>query len=139
MKQKVLFVCTHNSARSQIAEAILKDQYPEHFEAYSGGTDPTWVDPNVMHVLAEHSIDGSKLWAKNLNEFMNEEFDIVVTLCDSAKEACPIFPGAKRIIHHSCPDPAGFDGTNQEKLAKIRKVWDQISSWIKHELLQELD
>ncbi|MHA2075050.1 MAG: arsenate reductase ArsC, partial [Candidatus Hodarchaeales archaeon] len=92
--QKIIFICTHNSARSQMAEAILKENFGDRFEVVSAGTKPTRVNPFAIEVLREINIDISKAQSKHINEFIGQEFDLVVTVCDSAKENCPFFPGA---------------------------------------------
>ncbi len=128
-KEKVLFICTHNSARSQMAEGILRNMYPERYEALSAGTIASNVDPYAVKVMSEIGIDISHQRSKNIEEFRGELFDYVVTVCDHAKETCPFFPG-KVHIHKNFEDPANVDGTNEEKLAVFRRVRDEISNWI---------
>ncbi|MCR4432690.1 MAG: arsenate reductase ArsC [Caldiserica bacterium] len=133
-KARVLFICTHNSARSQMAEGYLKKRYGEYFEAYSAGTEPTSVHPLAVRVMREMGIDISEHRSKSVREFLNHHFDLVITVCDSAREACPFFPGAKKYIHAGFPDPAIIEGTEEEKLAAFREVRDQIISWIERNL-----
>ncbi|VBB06453.1 low molecular weight phosphotyrosine protein phosphatase [Lucifera butyrica] len=130
MKKKVLFLCTHNSARSQMAEGLLRARYGDRYESFSAGTEPGKLNPYVVRAMAEIGIDISGHWSKSLNEFLRDEFDYVVTVCDSAKEGCPYFPGGKKLLHESFPDPSGFTGTDEEIMAGVRTVRDQIQQWI---------
>ncbi|WP_425058140.1 Arsenate reductase [Sporomusa carbonis] len=130
MKKKVLFLCTHNSARSQMAEGLLRAMYGDRYESFSAGTEPGKLNPYVVRAMAEIGIDISGHWSKSLNEFLRDEFDYVVTVCDSAKEGCPYFPGGKKLLHESFPDPSGFTGTDEEIMAGVRTVRGQIQRWI---------
>ena len=130
MKKRVLFICTHNSARSQMAEAFLNSHYGDRYEAHSAGTEPTNVNPYAIKVMGEIGIDITNHRSKSIEEFRDENFDYVVTVCDHAKESCPFFPGEK-IIHKGFEDPSEFKGTEEEILVKIRRVRDEISAWIK--------
>lgn len=130
MKRKVLFICTHNSNRSQIAEALLNYLYPDKYEAYSAGTQPTKVNEYAVKVLQEIGIDISKNRAKHIDEFKEEVFDYVVTVCDSAKETCPFFPNAKHFIHKSFYDPSEYNGSDEEKLAKFRTLREEIKYFL---------
>ncbi|PWI48978.1 low molecular weight phosphatase family protein [Candidatus Heimdallarchaeota archaeon B3_Heim] len=129
-KKVVLFVCTHNSARSQLSEAILEQKFGDHFQTFSAGTKPTTINPYVKQVLTEMGINTSNLKAKHVNEFLGQEIDIIVTVCDSAKESCPYFLGAKRYEHKSFKDPSNFTGTNDERLKAVKRLRDEISEWI---------
>jgi len=129
MKKTVLFLCTHNSARSQMAEAFLNKLRPDKYEAQSAGVTPTKVNPYVVKAIAETGIDISKNRSKSIEEFRGKNFNYVVTVCDSAKEACPFFPGEK-VIHHSFEDPSQFKGSEQEILKETRKVRDTIKDWV---------
>ena len=129
-KKVVLFVCTHNSARSQLSEAILQQKFGDHFQTFSAGTKPTTINPYVKQVLTEMGINTSNLKAKHVNEFLGQEIDIIVTVCDSAKESCPYFPGAKRYEHKSFKDPTKFAGTDDEILKAVRRLKDEILEWI---------
>lgn len=131
--QKVLFVCTHNSARSQMAEAALRASYGEVYHAFSAGTNPTKLNPYVKKVMIEIGIDMATHKSKHINSFLDQKIDTVVTVCDSAKENCPFFPGAKRYIHKSFPDPSQFSGTEEEILKSIRQVREEIIKWIDEE------
>jgi len=128
-KKKVLFICTHNSARSQMAEGILRSFYPEKYDVYSAGTEPTEVNPYAVKVMDEIGIDISSYTSKNINEFISEIFDYVVTVCDLAKESCPFFPG-KEIIHKSFPDPSQLKGSETEILEGFREIRDEIMAWV---------
>ena len=104
-KQRVLFLCTHNSARSQMAEGLLRHLGGERFEAFSAGTEATHVRPLAVAAMAELGIDVSRQESKTLDRYLGEPFDAVITVCDQAAEACPVFPGAKRRLHWSFTDP----------------------------------
>ena len=141
-KEKVLFICTHNSARSQMAEAFLRIFYGGDFEASSAGTEPAGINPYAIWVMKELGIDISEQQSRNVREFSNVQFDYVITVCDQTRESCPFFPG-RRIIHKGFEDPAQFKGTEQEILSTFRKVRDEIKDWVersfkrKGEKLQE--
>lgn len=136
-RKKVLFVCTHNSARSQMAEALLNHLGSKHYLAFSAGTEPGGVNIYTREVMEEISIDMVKHHSKHINEFIEkgEEFDLVITVCDNAREACPIYPGGKQRFHKSFPDPTSIKGTNGEILISFRNVRDMIAAWIKEEFL----
>lgn len=129
-KQKVLFLCTHNSARSQMAEGLLRGLYGDRYEAFSAGTEVTRVNPYVAKAMAESGIDLSTHRSKHLNEFINDSFDYVVTVCDNAREACPYFPGGKARLHHTFSDPSAFKGSDEEIMAGVRLVREEIKQWI---------
>ena len=124
----VLFLCTHNSARSQMAEGLLRTRFPGRFEAYSAGTDPTALDPCAVRVMAELGIDIAGQRAKGLMEVFDTPIDTVVTVCDRAQETCPFFPGAEETLHVSFPDPAAVDG--QGRLEAFRQTRDAIAVWL---------
>ena len=128
-KKKVLFICTHNSARSQMAEGILRYLYPDDYEAYSAGTEPSEINPYAVKVMDEIAIDISQHTAKSIKEYIDELFDFVVTVCDQAKETCPFFPG-KKIFHKSFKDPSQLKGSETEILEGFRKIRDEIMTWI---------
>ena len=129
-KKEILFICTHNSARSQMAEGFVNTFFSDNFEAYSAGTEVAFVRPYAVKVMQEIDVDISKHRSKHLREFYGKDFDLVVTVCDNAKKICPVFPGAKRMIHQSFEDPSSTDGTEEEKLEVYRKVRDQIKNWL---------
>lgn len=129
-KKKVLFICTHNSARSQMAEEFLNTLYGHKYEAYSAGIEPTKVNPFVVKVMAEIGINISTHHSKSIAEFRGKTFDYVVTVCDHAKEACPFFPGGENFLHKGFQDPSEFKGSEEEMLAEVRRVRDEIKDWI---------
>ena len=128
MKQKVLFLCTHNSCRSQMAEGIVNHDLGERFQAYSAGTEATGVNPMAVLVLAELGIDISSGFSKTLDQFTHQCFDHVITLCGSANEQCPLFFGGVRRVHLGFDDPSQGRGSEDEMLADFRRVRDEIRS-----------
>jgi len=129
-KQKVLFICTHNSARSQMAEGLLRALYGDRYEVYSAGTQPSKVNPYAIKVMSEIGVDILNHRSKSIEEFRGTEFDYVVTVCDKAKETCPFFLGGKEYLHKSFRDPFDFEGTDDEKMKIFRQVRDEIEEWI---------
>lgn len=127
-KQRVLFLCTGNSARSQMAEGLLRDKAGDQFDVFSAGTRPAGLNPNAVKALSEVGIDISGNRSKSVDEFAGQEFDYVFTVCDNARESCPIFPGGGQRVHHSFEDPAAAPADQQ--LATFRKIRDQISNWL---------
>ena len=132
----VLFICTHNSARSQMAETFLNALCGDRYEAKSAGVTPTGLNPHVVKAMAEVGIDLSKHRSKSLLEVQGKTFDYVVTVCDSAREVCPFFPGEKE-IHKSFPDPSEFRGTDAEIMEKVRAVRGEIRDWVKRTFCKE--
>ena len=130
MKKKVLFLCTHNSARSQMAEGLLNYFYGEKYEAKSAGVEVSQVNPYAIEVMKEIGIDISNHYSKHANKFLGEEFDFIITVCDHAKEHCPYFPGGKVYIHHSFRDPSSVKGSPEEIKAVFKNVRDQIKEWL---------
>jgi arsenate reductase len=126
MKKKVLFLCTHNSCRSQMAEGIVNNFLGDRFQAFSAGTEKTKVNPLAIEILAEIGIDISNHYSKTLDEFNGETFDHVITLCGSANEQCPIFFGGVKRVHIGFDDPSRTTGTEEEVLAEFRRVRDEI-------------
>jgi len=135
MKRRVLFICTHNSARSQMAEGLLRHMGNDRFEVFSAGTEATFVRPLAIQAMAELGVDISHQQSKTLDRYLGEPFDDVITVCDTAAEACPVFPGAVRRRHWSFEDPSKATGSESEQLQVYRKVRDEIRSQIEHELL----
>lgn len=117
---RVLFVCTGNSARSQIAEALLELYGGPDFEVESAGTHPRGVSPMAIQVLAERRIDWSAARSKSVDDFLGQSFDYVITVCDRARQACPVFPGSENTLHWGLDDPAEVDGSEEERLAAFR-------------------
>ena len=120
---RVLFVCTGNSARSIMAEALLQRHGGDRFEVYSAGTEPRGVNPLTLRVLAEAGIDASSARSKSVHEFLGESFDYVVTVCDQARQVCPVFPGVHETLHWGYEDPAEATGTEEERLVVFRRVF----------------
>jgi arsenate reductase (thioredoxin) len=131
-KKRVLILCTGNSARSQMAEGILRHDGKEAFEVVSAGVDPGAVRMEAIQVMREIGIDISSHRSKSLNEFLGQDFDIIITVCDNAKEACPVFPGKARYIHQGFedPPPPGVESAG-ETLSIFRRVRDEIREWMK--------
>ena len=132
LHKKALFICTHNSARSHMAEGFLNALYADRYTAFSAGTEPSNVNPYAVRIMQEIGIDISDHRSKSVDEFMDQDLDYVVTVCDHAKEACPFFPGGRRAMHKGFQDPASAAGTEQEKLALFRSVRDEIREWIEN-------
>ena len=134
-RRRVLFLCTHNSARSQMAEGLLRHLGGERFEACSAGTEAARVRPLAVRAMAELGIDIAGQESKTLERYLGEAFDAVITVCDDANEACPIFPGARRRLHWSFEDPSRATGSEAEQLAVYRRVRDDIRARIDAEML----
>ena len=136
-KRRVLFLCTHNSARSQMAEGLLRHLAGDRFDAYSAGTEATRVRPLAIRAMADLGVDIAGQESKLLDRYLGETFDAVVTVCDQANESCPVFPGAKSRLHWSFPDPSRATGSEEEQLIVYRTVRDVIRARIKAELLRD--
>jgi arsenate reductase len=136
-RARVLFLCTHNSARSQMAEGLLRDLAGDRFEAHSAGTEATLVRPLAIQAMDEIGIDISGQESKTLQRYLSEPFDHVITVCDDANEACPFFPGAKNRLHWSLEDPSRAEGSEEERLAVFRWVRDEIREHIEQELVNK--
>ena len=134
-KTRVLFLCTHNSARSQMAEGLLRDLAGDRFEVMSAGTEATHVRPLAIRAMQEIGVDISGQESKTLARYLGEPFDHVITVCDDANEACPIFPGAQIRLHWSLEDPSTAEGSEEERLAVFRRVRDGIRDRLQAELL----
>lgn len=126
----VLFVCTQNAGRSQMAEGYLRARYSDRYEVFSAGTHPSGVSRKAVAAMKEIGIDISAHRSKPLDEFAGQEFDLAVTLCDHASTVCPVVPSAKETIHRSFPDPGGLTGTEEEVMAGVREVRNEITRWI---------
>jgi arsenate reductase (thioredoxin) len=137
-KTKVLFLCTGNSARSQIGEAMLRKYAGDRFEVHSAGLEPSVINPYTVRVLEEVGIDTSQQHAKPLATYVGRvHFGYLITVCSKAEEKCPIFPGMGVRLHWPFEDPAAFEGSDAEKMVKFRQVRDQIEAKVK-EWVQEL-
>lgn len=134
-KERVLFLCTHNSARSQMGEGLLRQFGSDRFDAFSAGTEATHVRPLAIKAMLELGVDISGQESKTLERYLNEPFDKVITVCDQANEACPVFFGARERLHWSFPDPSQATGSEDEQLAVYRPVRDAIRARIERDLL----
>jgi arsenate reductase len=130
MKKKVLFICTHNSARSPMAEGYMRARYGDEYEVFSAGTEPSKINPVAIAVMKEIGVDISGQRSKPLSDFTGQDIDLAVTVCDSASAACPFFPWAKKTVHAEFPDPAAQHGTREMQLVMFRDVRDRIAHWI---------
>ena len=128
-RKRVLILCTGNSARSQMAEGLLRHMAGDRFDAHSAGTRPVGLNPNAVAAMNEIGIDISKHRSKSVDEFTGQEFDYVITVCDNARESCPIFSGTAKRIHQSFRDPAAFPADQQ--LPAFRDVRDELAAWLK--------
>lgn len=139
-KKKVLFLCFHNSARSQMAEGLLRAMYGDRYEVHSAGVEASQVDPRAIKVMEEIGIDISGQRSKAMNDYRGILFDLAVTVCDKAKEMCPVCgvsitapthaPASKETIHKNFKDPASAEGSEEEQLDIFRQVRDEIKDWI---------
>jgi arsenate reductase (thioredoxin) len=134
-RSRVLFLCTHNSARSQMAEGLLRHLGGDRFEAMSAGTEATRVRPLAVRAMEEIGVDVSGQESKTLERYLHEPFDYVITVCDEANEACPFFPGASSRLHWSFEDPSRAQGSEEERLAVFRSVRDRIRKRIEEDLV----
>ncbi|MFZ6021002.1 MAG: arsenate reductase ArsC [Chloroflexota bacterium] len=138
-KARVLFLCTGNSARSQMAEALLRKYAGDHFEVYSAGLEPKGLNPYTVKVLEEIGVDTSQHYSKTLDTFMGKvHFGYLITVCSNAEENCPVFPGMGKRMHWPFEDPAAFVGSEEETLQKFREVRDQIDARVR-EWLKEME
>lgn len=135
MNSRILILCTANSARSQMAEGLLRDLAGEQFEIYSAGSKPSTVNPFAIRAMQERGLDIRHHHSKHLNQFIDVPFDYVITVCDNAAESCPIFPGPAQRIHWGFPDPAAVEGSDEALLEAFRVVRDaieqQLRQWLK--------
>lgn len=135
-KKKVLFVCTQNSARSQMSEAILSHFHGDKYEAYSAGINPYIVNPVAVEVMKNIGIDMSSHRSKSIDEYLNEEFDVVITVCDNAKEHCPHIAGSKKNLHHTFTNKVPVTGTDAEIFEGFERLRDEIKNWIDNSVAQ---
>lgn len=129
-KQRVLILCTGNSARSQMAEGLLRHAGGDRFEVESAGTQPSAVRTEAILVMREIGIDISGQRSKPVDEFAGQDFDYVLTVCDNAKESCPVYPGQAVRLHRNFEDPAAVQGSEDQRLKAFRKVRDEIRSYL---------
>ena len=130
-RRRVLFLCVHNSARSQMAEGMLRAWAGDRFEAHSAGNEATELRALAIRAMAEIGIDISRQRSKTTREYVGQSFDHAVTVCDDAKEACPYFPAARNQLHWRFDDPAAAQGTEEERLTVYRRVRDEIAERIR--------
>lgn len=129
-KKRILFICVHNSARSQMAEGLINALLGDRFQAFSAGSQPTRVHPMAIRAMAEIGIDISTHRSKSTDEFLGQTFDSVVMICGESEAECPFFPGPGERIHHAFKNPAACTGTEAEVLGCFRKTRDEIRTWI---------
>ena len=129
-KQSILFICTHNSARSQMAEGLMRHHFGSRFDCYSAGTEKTFVKPPAIAALQADGIATDMLESKTIDAFEGQHIDYVITVCDSAKETCPWFPSNKQLIHAPFTDPSNEGSNEEEKLAAFCRVRDEIKAWL---------
>ena len=131
-KKRILILCTGNSARSQMAEGLLRHDAGDRFEVFSAGTKPGHVRPEAVAAMRELGIDISGHRSKSVDEFSGLPFDYVLTVCDNAKESCPVFLGKTILMHHNFEDPAALQGSEEERLAFFRRIRDEIRKYLGH-------
>lgn len=131
MKNRVLILCTGNSARSQMAEGLLRHDAGENFEVESAGTKPSAVRPEAIAAMRELGIDISTHRSKHVDEFAGQHFDYVITVCDNARESCPVYFGAAEKLHHNFEDPASLSGSEEERLTMFRRVRDELRAYLR--------
>ena len=136
---RILFLCTGNSCRSQMAEGWLRHLASPPAEAFSAGTNPQTVNPLAVESMQERGVDISGHRSKSVREFLGQRFDFVITVCDQAQQSCPTFPDSPCLLHWSIPDPAKTDGTTEERQAVFRLVRDQIRGRVEEFVRQELE
>jgi arsenate reductase len=130
MKKRVLILCTGNSARSQMAEGLLRRDAGDHFDVESAGTKPSSVRSEAIAVMHELGIDISAHRSKSIEEFDGQHFDYVLTVCERAREWCPVFSGAAKMLHHDFEDPAALQGSEDERLALFRRIRDELREYL---------
>ena len=137
-KPTVLILCTGNSARSQMAEGLLKHICGDRFDIHSAGTRPIGVSPEAVEVLGEVGIDISRNVSKSVDSFVGREFDYVLTVCDNARENCPYFPARTKLIHHAFEDPWFAEGGHEQRVAAYRRVRDQVDRYLKEDFVKNV-
>jgi arsenate reductase len=130
-KKRVLILCTGNSARSQMAEGLLRHDAGDQFTVESAGTKPSIVRPEAIAVMKEAGIDITTHRSKHVDEFAGQDFDFVLTVCDNAKESCPLFLGKATRLHHSFDDPAAVEGAEDRRLGEFRRVRDELRAYLR--------
>lgn len=135
-RRTILFVCTHNSARSQLAEGLVNHYYSNNWQAFSAGTEQTRVKPLAIEAMAEDDIDITHHTSKTFEQFLDRDLDYVVTVCDSANESCPYFPGAAKRVHAGFEDPSDVTGSHEEQLQAFIETRNKIKKWLDETLPQ---
>ena len=138
MAQRILFLCTGNSCRSQMAEGWLRHLGRDRFDVFSAGTKPVGLNPDAIAAMRDAGVDISLQRSKHVDEFVDQSFDRVITVCDRAKESCPVFSGAGKMLHWSFDDPAAATGTLEERLQVFRRVRDEIQARIAQFIRQDV-
>jgi arsenate reductase len=136
-KKRVLFLCTHNSSRSQMAEGFLRHHGGKRFEVFSAGIIPSRVHPMAVEVMEERRIDITGHRSKSVDEFLGQSFNYIVTTCDDARNGCPVFPGSGKRLHWGLEDPAAAEGSKRERLKVFRRVRDDLEELIRSHLLSD--
>ncbi|MGH7884465.1 MAG: arsenate reductase ArsC [Thermodesulfobacteriota bacterium] len=132
LKKSILFLCTHNSARSQIAEALINRFFSDKYEAYSAGTKPTKLNPFAVKSMSEIGVGIESHYSKTVEEFERRHFNYVVTVCDNAREGCPVYQNTEMVLHKSFEDPSFFEGDDEQKFEKFNAVRDEIKKWLEN-------
>ena len=133
-KKSILFLCTHNSARSQIAEGLVNHFFQDTWIAFSAGTEISKINPYTLKIMNEYNIDISNQYSKHLNDFLSEDIDYVVTVCDDANDKCPNFPNAKNRMHLSLPDPSIYNDDEELAMIKFKEIYEKILNWLNFKL-----
>lgn len=136
-RKSLLFICKNNSGRSQMAEGLLRHIYGDKYDIYSAGSDPKGVNPLTIEIMAEIGIDISNQSSTHLEDYLEHEFDYVVTLCDDGE--CPIFPGSNKYLHHEFKDPATYFDDNMGKTDVFRLIRNEIKDWIENSFIKEIN
>ena len=136
-KTRVLFLCTGNSCRSQMAEGWLRQLAGDRFEVFSAGTKPAGLNPLAVEAMREVGVDISAHWSKHVSECFGRQFPVVITVCDDAAETCPVFPGTHKKLHWNLPDPAAAKGSAEEKMVVFRRVRDEMAARIREFIAAE--
>ncbi len=129
-REKILVLCTGNSARSQMAEGLIRHICTDIYDVFSAGTEPSFVRPEAIRVMSELGIDISSHRSKSVDEFGGKKIEYILTVCDNAKENCPYFPASTRLIHHTFEDPAAVEGSEEERLNAFRRARDEIKAYV---------
>ncbi len=138
MSKSVLILCTANSARSQMGEALFREIAGDQYEVFSAGTSPSYVRPEAIAVCEELGLDMSVASSKSLDQFLDKDIDFVLTVCNNAQESCPVFPAAKQTIHKGFDDPAELKGNKEERLEEFRRIRNEMNAYLREEFLARI-